>query len=42
MNHWVRRQPIRRKVAFLIGTAAVLALILAGVMVIARTATPDK
>jgi signal transduction histidine kinase/ActR/RegA family two-component response regulator len=30
MNRWVRRQPIRRKVALLIGVAAVLALLLAG------------
>jgi signal transduction histidine kinase/ActR/RegA family two-component response regulator len=30
MNRWVRRQPIRRKVALLIGAAAVLALLLAG------------
>jgi signal transduction histidine kinase/ActR/RegA family two-component response regulator len=29
MNPWIRRQPIRRKVALLIGVAAVLALLLA-------------
>jgi signal transduction histidine kinase/ActR/RegA family two-component response regulator/HAMP domain-containing protein len=30
MNRWIRRQPIRRKVALLIGVAAVLALVFAG------------
>jgi signal transduction histidine kinase/ActR/RegA family two-component response regulator len=30
MNRWIRRQPIGRKVALLIGAAAVLALLLAG------------
>ncbi len=34
MNRWVRRQPIRRKVALLIGAALVLALLLAGSAVV--------
>ncbi len=34
MNRWVRRQPIRRKVALLIGAASVVALLLAGIAVV--------
>ena len=34
MNRWIRRQPIRRKVALLIGAASVLALLLAGIAVV--------
>ena len=34
MNRWVRRQPIRRKVALLIGAALLLALLLAGSAVV--------
>ena len=33
MNRWIRHQPIRRKVALLIGAASVLALLLAGIAV---------
>ena len=34
MNRWIRRQPIRRKVALLSGAAAVVALLLAGIAVV--------
>jgi signal transduction histidine kinase/ActR/RegA family two-component response regulator/HAMP domain-containing protein len=34
MNRWIRRQPIRRKVALLMGAASVVALLLAGVAVV--------
>ncbi|HEY9508175.1 MAG TPA: CHASE sensor domain-containing protein, partial [Gemmatimonadales bacterium] len=34
MNRWIRRQPIRRKVALLIGAAAVVALALTGIGVV--------